>query len=270
MVLCGSGYERARFEACRQHATLARAHFGEERRYVKIVFDVYLGLAAMAQGRVREAAAHYASARRSTRRDFSSDPCLAVCVDAVMIELDRSRRVRLLAAQGEFAAVGEVAAGLRRTASELGLTRTLLRGLALSMVVAERAGQADRAEARLVEFLRLTRDVDYVRPLVRERETSRVVLRRLPGATGDADVRDAATSMLARLDETARTPPSFSPRELQVLAEVQAGRRNREIAGDLGISADGVRFHLKNIYRKTGARHRADAVRNAQSLGILD
>ena len=50
-------------------------------------------------------------------------------------------RVRLLAAQGEFAAAAEIADRLCMTASAHGLTRTLLRGLALSMVVAERVGR---------------------------------------------------------------------------------------------------------------------------------
>ena len=48
---------------------------------------------------------------------------------------------------------------MREVASERGLVRTLLRGLALSMVVAHGAGRTDRAVVRLVEFLRVTREV---------------------------------------------------------------------------------------------------------------
>ena len=100
-------------------------------------------------------------------------------------------RVRPLAAQGDVAAAERVAASLCATASERGLTRTHLRGLALSMAVAERAGHADHAVARLVEFLRLARQPDYVRPLVRTREVSRAVLGRLLDGGPDAEVRDA-------------------------------------------------------------------------------
>ena len=77
-MLCGSRYERARFDECRQHAEMARTHFGEEKLFGNIVLDVYLGMSAMAQGLVREAAACYARARRVTRKHFSSDPYLAV------------------------------------------------------------------------------------------------------------------------------------------------------------------------------------------------
>ena len=47
------------------------------------------------------------------------------------------------------------------------------------------------------------------------------------------------------------------------------GLRNKEIAGRLGITDQGVRYHLKSIYRKTGTRKRSEAVRCAQSQGVV-
>ena len=181
-------------------------------------------------------------------------------------------RVRVLVEQGDCAAAGAIASRLCDTASAHGLTRTLLRGLALSMVVAERAGQTAGALARLVEFLRRTREVDYVRPLVRHREVSRTVLHRLLGTDLDTDVRRAAESMLVHVGEPATaTAPIFSARErdvLAVLVEVGEDIRNTAIASRLGITEEGLRYHLRNIYRKTGSSKRADAVRYAQSLGL--
>ena len=143
-------------------------------------------------------------------------------------------RVGLLVTQGDFAAE-QVASRLYATSSEHGLTRTNLRALALSMVVAEQSRQPDRALARLVEFLKLAREAQYVRPLVRSRAVSRAVLQRLIGTKPDPDTRDAAEGALAELDSKP-DPPAFSPRELQVLAEVGEGRGNDEIAARLGIS----------------------------------
>ncbi len=179
-------------------------------------------------------------------------------------------RVRLLAEQGELAAAGELASRLCSTASERGLTRTLLRGLTLSMVVAHRAGHTEQALERVADFLSLTREVEYVRPLVRDREVSRVVLGRLLGTNPAGDMRAAGESMLAQLDRKTPMVTVFSSRELQVLVELSHGLRNREIASSLGTSTAGVRFHLSNIYRKTGTNRREDAVRKAQSLGVLD
>ena len=179
-------------------------------------------------------------------------------------------RIRLLAEQGEWAAAEELADRLRATASARGLVRTLLRALALSMVVAHREGQPDRALARLVEFLRAARGVGYTRPLVRHRDVSRVVLQRMLATDLDEVLRSAAESALAEVGDTPTAgAPVFSTRELEVLAEVGHGLRNEEVARRLGISGAGVRYHLRNIYRKTGASKRADAVRYARSLRVL-
>ena len=202
------------------------------------------------------------------------------CDSRALLDLDRQSwrtmealscaRVRLLAAQGDYAAAEETASRLCDVASERGLVRTLLRALALWMVVAHGAGQPDRALARLVEFLRLTRDVDYVRPLVRHREVSRTVLRRLLGTGLDEDLGRAAQSMLVQLDDPATVTASvFSAREQEVLAGIRRGLRNKEIATRLGMTDEGVRYHLRNIYRKTGVSKREAAVRYARSLGLL-
>ena len=387
-MCCFVSYERARFEECRRHGRLAQAHFGDDVRFGDVFVNVCLGMSAMAQGRVREAAAAYGRARQGARKYFASDPCLTVSTDALAIELDLERnreleiqqrtlqsmaelrgvwsevyattisvtaeltfaqysseaviqllssavddvratgiaslshqmaallayylvevehvdeagrvwrehglpsdagalldlerqswrtmeglscaRVRLLAAQGEWDAAEELATRLREVASARGLVRTRLRGLALSMVVAHGAGCPDRAVARLVEYLRVTREVDYLRPLVRHRAISRTVLRRAVGTVDDEDVRHAAESTLLQIDApTAPTASVFSARELEVLAGVREGLRNKEIGGRIGMTDEGVRYHLKNIYRKTGASGRTDVLRIAQSRSAM-
>ena len=78
-----------------------------------------------------------------------------------------------------------------------------------------------------------------------------------------------ASAALVHLDgPPPSSAPVFSAREQAVLAGLGKGLRNREIADRLGISEDGVRHHLKNIYRKTGATDRSDAVRRATSMGL--
>ena len=179
-------------------------------------------------------------------------------------------RVRLLAARGEYAAAEELASRLCSTAAERGLTRTLLRGLALSMVVADGAGRPDRAQARLVEFLRVVAGVDYVRPMVRHREVSRRVLKQLLDTDLEEDVQRAAESLLAQMDAPVIDNSGiFTAREMQVLREVQWGHPNQEVGSRLGMTMDGVRYHLKSIYRKTGVSNRTGAVRYAQSVGAL-
>ena len=179
-------------------------------------------------------------------------------------------RVRLLLEQGEFAAAEELACRLCDTASAHDLTRTLLRGLALSMVVAHREGDAKRAKVRLTEFLRVLRDVDYVRPLVRHRNVSLPVLKELLGTDPSDEIGRVAEFAFEHVRKSGTaTAPVFSSREIDVLAGIGNGLRNKEIASRLGITDEGVRYHLRNIYRKTGATNRAEALRCAKSLGVL-
>jgi DNA-binding NarL/FixJ family response regulator len=52
----------------------------------------------------------------------------------------------------------------------------------------------------------------------------------------------------------------LSPREKEVVAELVEGKTMREVARDLFISIDTVRFHSKNIYRKLKVRNQAELV----------
>ncbi len=51
----------------------------------------------------------------------------------------------------------------------------------------------------------------------------------------------------------------LSPRELDVLKHVARGLTNPEIAGQLSVSENTVRFHLKNIFEKLGVTNRTEA-----------
>ena len=180
-------------------------------------------------------------------------------------------RIRLLVARGELAAARDVAARLCETTAAHGLVRTLMRGLALAMVVEHRAGAPVRAAERLAAFLAQARTTDYPRPLVRERAASRAVLERLLDETApDAALRETAGAMLAHLDGAPPpVAPAMAPREVEVLRELAGGARDREIAARVGVSENGIRYHLKNIYRKLHVGGRQDAVRRARDLGLL-
>ena len=76
----------------RQHALEALSYITRGGfRHGEVFVNLYLGLAAMAHGRVEEAASRYAAARRVTRACFASDPALATINDALVMELDIER-----------------------------------------------------------------------------------------------------------------------------------------------------------------------------------
>jgi DNA-binding NarL/FixJ family response regulator len=54
--------------------------------------------------------------------------------------------------------------------------------------------------------------------------------------------------------------PDLSARELEVLDKLARGLPNAEIAAELTVSENTIRFHLKNIYEKLGVTNRTEAV----------
>ena len=104
------------------------------------------------------------------------------------------------------------------------------------------------------------------------------VIRRV--ADGDDPLRDELRDrpdLLERMLDTIRVsmqadvPPvnPLSVRELEILRFVATGRRNREIASDLGISPQTVKNHLTAILHKLGVPNRTRAVTYAVRQGWL-
>ena len=58
-------------------------------------------------------------------------------------------------------------------------------------------------------------------------------------------------------------------RELQVLELLATGKRNKEIAADLGISSDTARAHIKSIFVKFNVHDRTAALAEALRRGII-
>ena len=73
---------------------------------------------------------------------------------------------------------------------------------------------------------------------------------------GQSTVQPVATTVL-------------SARECEVLALIVKGCSNREIAGELGITRNTVKNHLRSILAKLGVRNRAQAAAYAVSHGLV-
>jgi LuxR family maltose regulon positive regulatory protein len=62
----------------------------------------------------------------------------------------------------------------------------------------------------------------------------------------------------------------LSPRELEVLALIEAGNSNQAIAARLFISLPTAKRHISNIYAKLGVDSRTQAVARAKELRLLN
>jgi DNA-binding CsgD family transcriptional regulator len=67
----------------------------------------------------------------------------------------------------------------------------------------------------------------------------------------------------------ARESLGITEREADVLKLVAAGRTNKEIAIQLGVSPNTVKTHVTRLYEKLGAGRRTAAVRAARELGLI-
>ena len=181
------------------------------------------------------------------------------------IEAVACARVRLLGARGEAGAAA-LERSLARLAADRGIRRTLLRSLALRVRLAR---DGDAARDATAEYLRHFRGADYARPLLRAGPAAAAALERILDEGRDCPETATARRLLARRrnPDTAAAPP-FDAREMAVLSRL-ATRRDKEIAKDLGLSPDGVRYHVRKIFAKLRVRRRHDAVRRARSLGVL-
>ena len=97
----------------------------------------------------------------------------------------------------------------------------------------------------------------------------------LLGGDGEEPRLAAAAAMarqlalvLDRAPAQSHVDTGLSPRELEILAWIAAGRSNKDIARQLVISESTVKTHRERIYQKLGIRTRAGAVDHARKLGV--
>jgi two-component system, NarL family, response regulator len=64
--------------------------------------------------------------------------------------------------------------------------------------------------------------------------------------------------------------PQLSAREIQVLAQIALGKRDKEIGGFLYVSEHTVRNHVKAILKKLRAASRTEAVSIACERGLIE
>jgi DNA-binding MarR family transcriptional regulator/DNA-binding CsgD family transcriptional regulator len=64
--------------------------------------------------------------------------------------------------------------------------------------------------------------------------------------------------------------PALTAREARVFDGMAVGRSNKEIASALGVGAETVKSHVRNLFRKLAASDRVTAVTAAIRLGLVD
>lgn len=173
-----------------------------------------------------------------------------------------------------LAEASERLAALEATARSCGARVALVEVLALRARLRDLEGDLEAALGVLEESVLLAADGNPVRvfadlgPEVCRRIASLLVelVRRGRAAEAIAPILAVLPLEGVRLPDT---PESLSRRELEVLALLDEGLSNKEIAGQLFVSAKTVEGYTLRIYQKLGVRTRREAVARARALHVL-
>ena len=218
-------------------------------------------------GRVTEAERSW----RAAALPASDEDCLDMqAMSWREMEVISCARLRLYTARKAFGAGREFAGSLLRVAEAHRLVLTAMRVSAIAMTLERCAGDMDAACAHLETFLRHYINADYARLIVREGDAGREVLERLLDSHPDGPIQSAAGDLLMMIANTKEKNAAthFTDGELVVL-KLLPDMRDKQIATELSISSEGVRYYLRGIFAKLGAQNRREAVQRARSIGLL-
>ena len=179
---------------------------------------------------------------------------------------------RILLAQGQHEQIDLLLERLQQEAEKSGRIGSLIE-VCILLALSFRFQNKDRqAYAALENALKLAEPEGYLRIFVDEGEAMYSLL---------TDCRKQSFKPAPYLDKLLKTFPGeqtalkqaliepLSERELEVLRLLTVGRSNPQIAGELYVSLNTVKAHVKSIFIKLGAHNRAEAIHRAQELGLI-
>ena len=186
---------------------------------------------------------------------------------------------RLLIAEDRPEAALRILDPLAERLRKDGRLRRLAQLRAISAIAAYRAGDALTALAAIVDTVSLSAPHGALRSLLDEGAALQDVLafgrERIPSwktSGGHGEFIDLLTagyaSTVSRGSRQPRGAPQFSAREAEVARLLSSGQSNRDVARNLALSPDTVKWHLKNIFGKLGVANRTQAVLRLQELGL--
>lgn len=195
----------------------------------------------------------------------------------VVADLEPLVRVRLQQAHHQL---DDASRGLEQLIPKLeqaGRIPGLIEALLLRTLVLGQQGKAAEASATLEQALLLAEPEGYVRPFLDEGEAIKTLLHQ-------AKVRENAPAFVSNLLGKISTdtqsapllrpisPPALEPlttRELTILRLISAGQSDKEIAKELSLAVNTVKWYARTIYGKLGVSKRAKAVAKALELNLL-
>ena len=133
------------------------------------------------------------------------------------------------------------------------------------------------AISTLAQTLQLAGEAQYLRPFLDEQKFLAPILDKCSEYLREQNASPASMALVQEIvksESSQKHIPSeaegFSAREIQILGELSEGQPDKTIARQTGLSAHGVRYHLKNIYTKMGVDNRVQAIRRAREMELIE
>ncbi len=189
----------------------------------------------------------------------------------------RVARARAWLAAGNLRAARQALAGSDGGAPDTG---TLIQAHITEALISYRGGDPAQGRCCLERAIRLGEPEGYrlpyltdwawIRPVLRQDPDLASAFSRLsPGGQAPGGGRTARPASASAAPPALVITEPLSDREREVLQRACSLLSTEELAGELYISINTVKSHLKSIYRKLGAAGRRDAIQRARQLKLI-
>jgi LuxR family maltose regulon positive regulatory protein len=187
---------------------------------------------------------------------------------------------RLALRQGKFRTAKKLLAAVDAECAASGNDRVRIKSLILLALVHGAEDALDSAAAALRQALSLAVPGAYRRSFIDEGEPLMALLHTLIRHIGIGALAPPAVDFIASVLVAGKQSPDgvpldrasgiFSPREREILAQLNQGKSNKLIARALDMAEPTVKFHLRNVYVKLGVNNRALALAVAKQCDFVD
>lgn len=132
------------------------------------------------------------------------------------------------------------------------------------------AGEQQACLAQLADTLELARQSGAVRSVLDEGREVPALLEQFRASSFCTPALNTFLLPLTASGTSTGSNALLTERERQIIHLVDQGQSNKLIARAIGISAETVKTHLKNIFEKLGVQQRRQAVAAARAAGLLE
>jgi LuxR family maltose regulon positive regulatory protein len=181
-------------------------------------------------------------------------------------------RVRLAQRQVDWAL--DRLAALAESAAAAGRSDSLIKILIIQASALDATGASDQASAALDRALELGAPQGYYRSFLDEGQPTIQLLRHSDHPYAERLLKRVSEAGAPLPDTAGESPPHsldepLNEREVTILRLFAAGLTNAQVAQEMFLSVNTIKWYAKNIYQKLDVGRRAQAVAKAKELGLI-